>query len=238
MSCIKKWWDKGQNTRSREQLESSNVTFILCAYSYAARERCTWIARWRKSANPNTRFFVSPLLHRNQTTYRNGGENPRRYNVRKYATPADVGIWSSHNTWIINRHAALDCFDYGKRRRADSPSWLGLLVFGCDEVREDGVSSSATPIVVAAVCWWCVSTSVASSHLRINCETCNDNFILKTILKGLHYALCKNALEKCSRAALIVRFASIKNSLDRIKLCYLINVKILFFFLNANNYFV
>lgn len=48
-----------------------------------------------------------------------------------------------------------------------SPSWLGLLAFGCDEVREDGVSSSATPIVVAAVCWWCVSTSVASSHILI-----------------------------------------------------------------------
>jgi len=161
------------------------------------------------------------------------GKNPRRYNVRKYATLADVGIWSSHNIWIINCHAALDCFDYGKRRRADSPSWLGLLVFGCDEVREDGVSSSATPIVVAAVCWWCVSTSVASSHLRINCETCNNDFILKTTLKGLHYALCKNTLEKCSSAALIVRFASIKNSLDRIKLCYLINVKILFFFLKC-----
>lgn len=51
----------------------------------------------------------------------------------------------------------------------NSPSELGLL--GWEEVKEDGVSSSATPIVVvAAVCWWwwCVSTSVASSHLEKN----------------------------------------------------------------------
>lgn len=80
--------------------------------------------------------------------------------------------------WYLNDKPSLwlsiMCFRYGKRRYADSPSWLGLLVFGCDEVREEGVSSSATPIVVAAVCWWCVSTSVASSHLRINYETYNN----------------------------------------------------------------